>query len=152
MLVQDVHNVFGVGFKLQRPENRTLGHTAVDGETGRRSIGACCLRDMMVQLMYMIDMQENRLCSECDIQQATNGDVEDFCYCVNNCLYFIQFNIEVRTNRNETCDKNANGILSDWASFLEVIAGAVSVLSGFVCGGKGGSREPEIGTLDSPDS
>jgi len=39
MLVQDVHYVFGVGFKLQRPKNRTLGHAAVGGETGRRSIG-----------------------------------------------------------------------------------------------------------------
>jgi len=28
-----------IGFKLQRPKNRTLGHAAVDGETGRRSIG-----------------------------------------------------------------------------------------------------------------
>ena len=34
--------------------------------------------DMMVQLMCMIGMLENKLYSEYDIKQATNGDVEDF--------------------------------------------------------------------------
>ena len=33
--------------------------------------------DMMVQLMCMIGMLENKLYSECDIEQAANGDVED---------------------------------------------------------------------------
>ena len=32
--------------------------------------------DMVVQLMCMIGMLENKLCSECDIEQATNRDVE----------------------------------------------------------------------------
>jgi len=39
MHLQDVHNIFDVGFKLQQLKNRTLGHTTVNGETGRRSIG-----------------------------------------------------------------------------------------------------------------
>jgi len=34
--------------------------------------------DMMVQLMCMIGMPENRLCNESDIEQATSGDVEGF--------------------------------------------------------------------------
>ena len=33
---------------------------------------------MMVQLMCMIGMLENKLYSEYDIKQATNGDVGDF--------------------------------------------------------------------------
>jgi len=37
ILVQHVH--FGVGFKPVRSKNRTLGHAAVNGETGRRSFG-----------------------------------------------------------------------------------------------------------------
>ena len=36
------------------------------------------MKDMMVQLMCMIGMLENKLYSEYDIEQATNGDVEDF--------------------------------------------------------------------------
>ena len=30
--------------------------------------------DMIVQLMCMIGMLESKLCSECDTEQATNGD------------------------------------------------------------------------------
>ena len=34
--------------------------------------------DMMVQVMCMIGMLENKLYSEYDIEPATNGDFEDF--------------------------------------------------------------------------